>query len=196
MTEYGIGNGVTSLLVNDILPAIALKNTPRPVLYRIQSILHKMVNGERVTASCVARELEVSPRTVARDIAYLIDVLHVPMLFDYSRKTYILNGPIPILLGLHILPGDATDTQGIIEEVVLELDRETGNFINGLTLHPSQSIKWQADGTARLNMQIRVSEKLIQWILSYAGRIRPISPVHLCRRVGTIARSMLSDEDL
>lgn len=75
-----------------------MKSAMRPTLIRLQAILLRLSKGERVTASMMAKELQVSARTIARDFDYLINGLHAPIAYDYSRKSYVLTGPLPPLL--------------------------------------------------------------------------------------------------
>ncbi len=75
-----------------------MMSATRPTLYRLQAILVRLSRGDRVTASIMADILEVSSRTVARDFDYLINRLHVPMEYNYVKKSYVLTGPLPSLL--------------------------------------------------------------------------------------------------
>jgi predicted DNA-binding transcriptional regulator YafY len=46
----------------------------------------------------MAAELNVSLRTAARDFDYLMHSLHVPLTYDYRKKSYVLTGEIPPIL--------------------------------------------------------------------------------------------------
>jgi len=97
MTVDGIVSDVASLFLSE--PGTAyMKSAMRPSLYRLQAILERLARGERVTASMMAIELEVSHRTVARDFDYLINQLHVPIEYSFVKKSYILTGVLPSLL--------------------------------------------------------------------------------------------------
>ncbi len=97
MTIDGRVSGVPSQILREPISA-PMKSAMRPTLYRLQAILMRLSRGERVTANHMAEDLEVSVRTVARDIDYLINTLHVPMSYHYSKKSYVLDGPLPSLL--------------------------------------------------------------------------------------------------
>lgn len=97
MTVDGRVSGVPSQILRESESA-PMKSAMRPTLYRLQAILMRLSRGERVTANLMAKDLEVSERTVARDLDYLINTLHVPMSYHYGRKSYVLDGPLPSLL--------------------------------------------------------------------------------------------------
>mgnify|MGYP001156572407 CR=1 FL=1 len=97
MTVDGIVSDVASQFLSE--PGTAyMKSAMRPTLYRLQAILVRLQRGERVTASMMAQELDVSHRTIARDFDYLINRLHAPIEYDFARKSYVLTGPLPSVL--------------------------------------------------------------------------------------------------
>lgn len=71
------------------------------MLTRLRSIVLRLSNGERVTAGILAKTLDVSPRTIARDLDYLANGLELPISYDFQRKSYVLNGPVPSILSVH-----------------------------------------------------------------------------------------------
>lgn len=97
MTVDGIVSNVASQFLSEPGTAYMMSAT-RPTLYRLQEILVRLSRGDRVTANIMAKILDVSARTVARDFDYLINRLHVPIEYDYRKKSYVLIGPLPSLL--------------------------------------------------------------------------------------------------
>ncbi|MBU3699812.1 MAG: hypothetical protein FGM33_07365 [Candidatus Kapabacteria bacterium] len=67
----------------------------RPMLIRIRIILQHLSNGQRVTAGHMARLLDVSQRTVARDFDYMINGLDLPIKYEFTQRSYVLDGPLP-----------------------------------------------------------------------------------------------------
>jgi hypothetical protein len=67
------------------------------MLIRIRVILQHLSNGQRVTAGHMARLLDVSQRTVARDFDYMINGLDLPIKYEIGRRSYVLEGPLPSL---------------------------------------------------------------------------------------------------
>ena len=67
------------------------------MLIRIRVILQHLTNGQRVTAGHMARLLDVSQRTVARDFDYMINGLDLPIKYEIGRRSYVLEGPLPSL---------------------------------------------------------------------------------------------------
>jgi len=56
----------------------------RPTIVRLRAILARLQRGERVTAGIMAAELNVSLRTIARDLDYLMNSLIPPILIEPS----------------------------------------------------------------------------------------------------------------
>src|SRR4051812_12157897 len=65
----------------------------RPPLARIMAIDRSVRTGALPNARTLARELEVSPRTIRRDITYLRDQLRAPIEFDPVRNGYYYTEP-------------------------------------------------------------------------------------------------------
>lgn len=69
----------------------------RPLWRRLQTIHHEIKDGRHPNASTLAAKLDVSTKTVQRDLDYLRDELEAPIEFDrlengyfYSRSDYVL----------------------------------------------------------------------------------------------------------
>jgi predicted DNA-binding transcriptional regulator YafY len=73
----------------------------RRALGRMKKILGLLQNGTYPNCNAVAVELEVSPRTVARDIDCMRDDLELPIEYDDKRHGFYLTGPVQ---GLPIVP--------------------------------------------------------------------------------------------
>ena len=74
------------------MSAKALRTT-RPAFYRIWRI-HTLIQADRCPpVPKLARELEVHPRTIERDIEYLRDVLGAPIAFNPRRRVYVYTDP-------------------------------------------------------------------------------------------------------
>src|SRR4051812_27335306 len=66
-----------------------MRLSSRPPLARMMAIDRAIRDGELPNATTLARELEVTPRTVRRDLTYLRDQLHAPIRFDPTRNGYV-----------------------------------------------------------------------------------------------------------
>ena len=76
------------------------------MLSRFRIILQRLSRGERVTAGILAKSMDVSQRTIARDLDYLAHGLDVPVIYDYQLKSYVLKGPIPSILAIEAEQGE------------------------------------------------------------------------------------------
>jgi hypothetical protein len=62
--------------------------TSRPPLERFKKIKAAILSGKPVTATTLAKELEVSPKSIHRDLTFLRDRLDVPIEYDAPSGTW------------------------------------------------------------------------------------------------------------
>lgn len=97
-------------------------------LYRIEQML---LNGGPVSTQQLLDTLEISPATLKRDIAYLRDRLHVPLVFDRYLGGYTLEQPRQGQKR-HALPGlwfSAQEAQALLTMHKLLSDLDTGGLL-------------------------------------------------------------------
>jgi predicted DNA-binding transcriptional regulator YafY len=83
-----------------------MHRSSRPPLARIMAIDRAIRSGGWPNASRLANELEVTPRTVRRDITYLRDQLQAPVEFDPVRNGYRYSEPTFRLPFLQMTEGE------------------------------------------------------------------------------------------
>src|SRR5262245_8629434 len=66
----------------------AMHSSSRPLLARLAAIDQAIRAGHWPNASTLARTLEVSPRTIQRDLTFLRDRLAAPIAFDPVHNGY------------------------------------------------------------------------------------------------------------
>jgi predicted DNA-binding transcriptional regulator YafY len=54
-----------------------------PTVVRLQKIANILSRGKRVTVQTIASEIEVSHKTVYRDLAYMRDQLEIPIEYEH-----------------------------------------------------------------------------------------------------------------
>ena len=69
----------------------------RPPILRMSRIRQKLLRGERFNASTLAAELEVSDRTITRDIDFLRTHLNYEISFDFAENSFH-GQPSPITM--------------------------------------------------------------------------------------------------
>jgi len=65
----------------------------RHVIVRLQRIHNRIKSGRCPSIHQLAEELEVSRRTVERDIEYLRDFFYAPIVYDHTRRGYRYENP-------------------------------------------------------------------------------------------------------
>jgi predicted DNA-binding transcriptional regulator YafY len=70
-----------------------MKSAKRPALLRFAVIDEKLHRKSWPNASTLARELEVAPRTIHRDIEFLRDQRRAPIAFDPKKNGYYYTEP-------------------------------------------------------------------------------------------------------
>ncbi len=78
----------------------------RPALLRIRRIDEEIRGGKSPTANRIARFLEVSPRTVQRDIEFMRESLGAPIEWDQQRNMYFYAKPGFTLPNVELTEGE------------------------------------------------------------------------------------------
>ena len=78
----------------------------RPPLERMLRIHQALQAGNFPNASKLAREVEVSTKTIHRDIEFMRDRLNLPVEFDASRNGYFYNGEVSGFPTMQITEGE------------------------------------------------------------------------------------------
>lgn len=71
------------------LRARALRTCGRSALERIVRIHERLGNEQQITAASIAREFEMSNRTIKRDIEFMRDRLGMPIVWDAVTHSYV-----------------------------------------------------------------------------------------------------------
>ena len=79
----------------------------RAALGRILTIHERLGSGRQASATTLAAELEVSRRTVKRDIEFMRDTLGAPIIWEPSPATYFYEKPCDILPLLRLTADEA-----------------------------------------------------------------------------------------
>lgn len=78
---------------------------------RLFHLHEKLAAGRRFTVPTLAHELEISERTVKRDIERLRDFHHAPIVWEPGAKSYRYSEPFDLLTGLRL---NANETLAIV----------------------------------------------------------------------------------
>ena len=97
----------------------------RPPLERMMRIHQEIASGSYPNASTMARELEVSSKSIQRDLEFMRDRLNLPLEYDGSRFGYYYTEPVSSFPTLQITEGELVAL--LIAEKALEQYRGT-NF--------------------------------------------------------------------
>ncbi len=102
-----------------------LQPKSRPPLERMMRIHHEIASGSYPNAATMARELEVSTKSIQRDIEFMRDRLDLPLEYVSSRFGYHYTEPVSSFPTLQITEGELVAL--LIAEKALEQYRGT-NF--------------------------------------------------------------------
>src|SRR5580693_10786972 len=82
--------------VRDLVFAAAKSRTlhSRPPLSRFQEIFHAIKTGRFPNRTQLARSIEVTTKTIQRDLDYMRYQLSLPIEFDYARGGYYFTKPM------------------------------------------------------------------------------------------------------
>ena len=63
----------------------------RPPIARLVRIQEALQDGEKVNTVTMANELEVSTKTIQRDVTFMRDQLELPISWDYGSRSFKLT---------------------------------------------------------------------------------------------------------
>ncbi len=136
----------------------------RPPLERMLRIHQAIQSGKLPNASTLARELEVSTKSIQRDIEFMRDRLALPIAYDGSRFGYHYTGEVTAFPTMHITEGELVAL--VIAEKALEQYRGT-QFEKPL-LSAIRKIEQSLPDTISLNLTD------IEQTISFRTRAEPI----------------------
>ncbi len=113
---------------------VRIKDTiaSRPTLYRMGRIVELLKLGRKVTVATVADDLQVSPRTVARHLDYLVHVLDAPIEYDRVQRSFVLTEKgLPLILDPYIRSHLRQEAKRAMD-YASKLSSESKEFVAGL----------------------------------------------------------------
>lgn len=78
----------------------------RPPLERMLRIHQALQSGKLPNASTLAQEIEVTSKTIHRDIEFMRDRMNLPIQYDVSRNGYFYNGEVSAFPTMQITEGE------------------------------------------------------------------------------------------
>jgi predicted DNA-binding transcriptional regulator YafY len=136
----------------------------RPPLERMLRIHQALQAGKRPNASTLARELEVSPKSIHRDLEFMRDRLELPIEYDGSRFGYCYTEEVSAFPTLQITEGELFAL--IVAEKALQQYRGT-NFEKPL-LSAIKKMEQSLPDTISLNLAD------VEQTISFRTRAEPI----------------------
>jgi predicted DNA-binding transcriptional regulator YafY len=189
-----------------------MKTATRPQYHRLQRILEMIREGTRAGSlpNCrqFTRELEVSRRTLMRDLDFLRDDHHAPIAYHGNwyllalntaagrTETFALSRCRSLAgTGQHFSRAVAFDAKAFFKDafgisqadqpwnVRLLFAREVATYIRERMWHPNQRMRQRRDGTLELGLQTSSRKELTRWILSWMPHVKVLAPRQLQDRV-------------
>lgn len=154
-------------------------NLGRPFMERVSRIhaLLKSNRHEQWNCTTIAAELEVSSKTVLRDITFMRDRLGYPIEFDRNqrRNTYYYSGSFEAKAGLNL--------QSSTHPIALRFCARAACEIRRRYWHATQRIEEQPNGVLTIYLSVHATNDLVSWILGWGDQVKVISPRSLALRV-------------
>lgn len=167
---------------------------------RLHHLIEWLRSGERLTTALAAEALDVSRRTVARDLAHLRDVLRLRVQYDSVQASYVLvdgHDALPFLPHpsivpalVHALPGNPPDEEAEYPPVHLRLSAQAVRVHTARSGHPLAGTP-NPDGTLDLHLSVPNMGEFMSWILSCGSEVEVVKPVGLRKRLLVEIQRML-----
>lgn len=179
------------------LRAARVRREPTERMWRIHELL---AAGKYPNCFSLSTELEVSYRTVKRDIDYMRDHFDLPIAYDARRRGFYYTELVrrfpgagsvaeaelfAVVTGHH--GGALCVGIGVAEvgdyEVVLEFDEWATRILRGRRWGAGQEFVETAGGSSRLRFRVRSLEEVERWVLSWGTHVTVIGPRALAERL-------------
>src|SRR5260221_613833 len=133
----------------------------RPPLYRFQEIFHAIKTGRYPNRTKLAETIEVTTKTIQRDIDYMRYQMSVPIEFDYARGGYCFTKPLTELPLFQLTEAE------LVSVFVMQKDSRTAH-----TFSKTRPGEGEIQRLFRNSFQIWQSEnaELEQIVLRFSGR--------------------------
>lgn len=90
------------------MPAVATPRLGPAAFARIYRIHQCLASGRPINAETLARELEMSPRTIKRDVAHMMDRLGCEIAWNAATRSYYYTSPCESLPLLRLTADELT----------------------------------------------------------------------------------------
>jgi hypothetical protein len=171
--------------------------------------LHELLGSARYP-NCrqVAFELEVSPKTIFRDLEFMRDQLKLPVRYDQKLHGYFYGHAVecPVALSIPVRESDASQTGpgcrqsefgrdcGHLRKPIVAriwFDAQIAGEVTALYPANKRTLKKNANGSIELVVKDSLVNGLDRWILSWGSKARVIEPLWLRDKVRQIAHDLV-----
>jgi len=183
----------------------------RPPLARMMRLHEWLMENRYPNCRKIAREFEVSAKTVQRDINFMRDQMGLPIEYDKGRFGFRYTRPVTGFPAMGEPAGKQVENPwrhsappAIGERPVLTaagrggvavcigFDAESARMVRSRTWHPTQAIRPIPGGGVEMTVRVRDESEIVRWVLSWGGHARLVEPARLRSRVREVAREILA----
>ena len=154
-------------------------------------------------ATALAREADVSSKTIHRDLEFVRDRLNLPIEFDGRRNGYTYTGEVSGFprcrspRAKFSLEKRSRDSFGVHAgegkfDVVIRFNARAADYIREKKWHPSQTLHDLKGGGAELKMNLSSLAEVQRWVLSWGGDVQVLKPRELADAVRQAAAAILN----
>lgn len=182
----------------------------RPPLARMMRLHERLLAGRYPNCKQMAREFEVTTKTVQRDVNFMRDQMGLPIEYDKARFGFRYTRPVsgfpaeidagrtpdrpsrqPVLSPIGERPPlSPAGPEGLA--VRIRFDPESATAVRGRTWHPTQLLRPLPGGTLEMTLRVRDEAEIVRWVLSWGAHAWVVDPPRLRNRMRQVAREILA----
>ena len=137
----------------------------------------------------LAAKLEVSPRTILRDIEYLKDFYNAPITYNFSKRGFYYTEPNFFIRSV-MLSKEELKTITLYDQFSKFTAREDSEAIEKTYYH-NQHIRQCEDGTVTVSFRSTQLYGVFHWVLREGHKVMVLNPPELVDMVKREARKVV-----
>jgi predicted DNA-binding transcriptional regulator YafY len=182
----------------------------RPPLARMLRLHEWLMANRYPNCRKIAREFEVSAKTVQRDVNFMRDQMRLPIDYDKGHFGFYYTRPVSGFpaMGTGASRGGGTPWRRSMPPAIgekpaltagrsgfsarIRFDAESARTVRGRTWHATQVIQALHGGGVELTLVVKDECEVARWVLSWGGHAWVVEPQRLRNRVREMAREILA----
>lgn len=174
-------------MFDELLGAIAARNVCRLVYISFYERKQIVVTVHPLRLVFVGRAWYLLAWSVRRRMARTYKLARVKKL-TVTERTFA--EPEDLDIDKHFGQAWGMIPEGKIHDIHLRFSRKVAGNVAEVRWHPTQTVKWNDDGTMDFRVSVDGVGEIVWWVLGYGDQVEVVAPKQLRKRVAAVAEAV------